>query len=134
MNGTNNTGKQSAHGMIWIDKSGQPGRYTGDLNHKGLAPHGRGIMHYDYGLIADGEWANGTLVATADNQYQGGSVALPPSHPSLPPGMATGSGVPSLTIMGGASSVVFHGGIGGGGPIYTNYTMMDHNRWNPNGS
>jgi len=125
MNGTNNTGKQSAHGMIWIDKSGQPGRYTGDLNHEGLAPHGRGVMCYDYGLIAEGEWVNGTLVTIG---------ALPPSRPSLPPGMAIGSGVSPPTITGGASSVVFHGGIGGGGPMYTNYTMMDQNRWNHNGS
>jgi len=111
--------------MIWIDKSGQPGRYTGDLNHEGLAPHGRGVMCYDYGLIAEGEWVNGTLVTIG---------ALPPSRPSLPPGMAIGSGVSPPTITGGASSVVFHGGIGGGGPMYTNYTMMDQNRWNHNGS
>ena len=90
-------------------------------------------MRYDYGLIAEGEWVNGTLVTIADNRYQGGSGALPPSRPSLPPGMVIGSGV-SPPITGGASPVVFHGGIGGGGPMYTNYTMMDQNRWNHNDS
>jgi len=98
--------KQSAHGMLWVDHSGQSGRYTGDLNDDGTSPHGRGIMKYDFGLIAEGDWVNGTLLSGGQTPsplaggMMGGTVApsimggtLAPGHPGM---------------IGGAS--VFHGG------------------------
>ncbi len=46
--------------MEWVDFIGEAGRYTGEVNnHK--VPHGWGIMKYDFGLIAEGEWVCGTL-------------------------------------------------------------------------
>lgn len=50
--------------MAWEDLSGQAGRYTGSLNTDGI-PHGRGVMRYDYGLVAEGEWVNGNLITNA---------------------------------------------------------------------
>jgi hypothetical protein len=52
--------KVNVRGMEWSDISGQSGRYSGEVN-KDRIPHGRGIMKYDYGLIADGRWVNGVL-------------------------------------------------------------------------
>ena len=66
-NGTTN-GKEFAHGMIWVNPfNGRSGRYTGDLNQQGL-PHGRGVMRYDFGLIAEGEWNNGQII---DDSFRG---------------------------------------------------------------
>lgn len=64
----NGNGKEFAHGMIWVNPfNGRSGRYTGDLNQHGM-PHGRGVMRYDFGLIAEGEWNNGQIID--DSSFQ----------------------------------------------------------------
>ena len=52
--------KTNVRGMEWTDLNGDSGRYTGEVNNDQL-PHGRGIMKYDFGLIAEGEFVNGVL-------------------------------------------------------------------------
>lgn len=86
-NGTT-TGKEFAHGMIWVNPfNGRSGRYTGDLNQHGM-PHGRGVMRYDFGLIAEGEWNNGQLI---DDSFQ-----CCPVPAALPAGSVGGNYFPSL--------------------------------------
>ena len=52
--------KTNVRGMEWTDLNGDSGRYTGEVNNDRL-PHGRGIMKYSFGLIAEGEFVNGVL-------------------------------------------------------------------------
>jgi len=47
-------------GLEWTDLSGGSGRYTGEVDNDQL-PHGSGIMKYDFGLIAEGDWVHGVL-------------------------------------------------------------------------
>jgi len=89
----NGSGAQSAHGMLWLDpNNGKSGRYTGELNAEGV-PHGRGVMRYDFGLIAEGEWVNGKIV---DSNFHGGVSTFPPHQ-----GIMMGG-----TILGGGASVM----------------------------
>ncbi|KAL7495046.1 hypothetical protein ACHAWT_003799 [Skeletonema menzelii] len=52
--------KLNVRGMEWVDLNGDEGRYTGEVNDDKV-PHGQGIMKYDFGLIAEGEWVYGVL-------------------------------------------------------------------------
>ena len=52
--------KNNVRGMEWMDLKGHSGRYTGEVN-QDQVPHGNGIMKYDFGLIAEGEWVRGVL-------------------------------------------------------------------------
>ena len=52
--------KSNVRGMEWMDFKGQSGRYTGEVNQDKI-PHGNGVMRYDFGLIAEGEWVRGVL-------------------------------------------------------------------------
>lgn len=52
--------KLNVRGMEWVDMNGDEGRYTGEVNNDKV-PHGQGIMKYDFGLIAEGEWVYGVL-------------------------------------------------------------------------
>ncbi|EJK48148.1 hypothetical protein THAOC_33080, partial [Thalassiosira oceanica] len=54
------SGKTNVRGMEWTDLNGDSGRYTGEVNNDQL-PHGKGIMKYGFGLIAEGDWINGVL-------------------------------------------------------------------------
>ena len=60
------TGKKSrdegchVYGMEWIDNFGMPGSYTGTVD-KDKLPSGTGVMKYDVGLVAEGEWIKGAL-------------------------------------------------------------------------
>ena len=54
-------GTSKVYGMMWIDRFGKAGQYTGDINEQSI-PHGKGIMKYDFGLIAEGEWVNGMII------------------------------------------------------------------------
>ena len=65
--------KKHAHGMVWVDQLGTPGRYTGNLNQEGV-PHGNGMMIYSTGLIAEGMWVNGRII---DDNLQGNPPSLP---------------------------------------------------------
>ena len=39
---------------------GQAGKYTGNVTDDDV-PHGTGVMRYDFGLVAEGEWRKGVL-------------------------------------------------------------------------
>lgn len=65
-------GNNTVHGMAWIDRFGKAGQYTGDVNEHSV-PHGKGLMKYDFGLIAEGEWVNGILI-DGGQQPVGGSA------------------------------------------------------------
>jgi hypothetical protein len=57
----NGTTKNHAHGMIWVDSQGNPGRYSGKMENG--VPHGVGVMTYSSdGLIAEGMWVHGRLL------------------------------------------------------------------------
>jgi len=52
--------KTNVRGMEWVDLNGDAGRYTGEVNNDKV-PHGKGMMKFDFGLIAEGEWVYGVL-------------------------------------------------------------------------
>ena len=86
----------NVRGMEWVDRNGDWGRYTGEVN-KDKIPHGRGIMKYSFGLIAEGEWVCGVLKENPqDRLIAAASLA---SHG----GASVISGVRSLGIGGGMS-------------------------------
>merc|ERR1712238_372179 len=85
-------GRKNARGMEWTDFNGSSGRYTGEVNNEGV-PHGKGIMKYSYGLIAEGEFNNGVLkegpqdriISEARSISAGGAGGM-----SIAPGMSVG--------------------------------------------
>jgi len=88
--------KTNVRGMEWVDLNGDSGRYTGEVN-KDQLPHGKGIMKYDFGLIAEGEWVNGVLKENPhDRMVAAASVA---------------SGGGALSVISGARSVALSGGM-----------------------
>eukprot|EP00956_Cyclotella_meneghiniana_P031892 scaffold85470_cov74-Cyclotella_meneghiniana.AAC.3 len=101
--------------MEWTDLNGDSGRYTGECNASEL-PHGYGVMKYDFGLIAEGEWNNGVLKENPQNRLIAG-MATPvamSSGRSIGPGMSVGPGAQGFSaaatvvgsVMGGAASVM----------------------------
>jgi hypothetical protein len=100
--------KNFVRGMEWIDFNGHSGRYTGAVNNDQI-PHGTGIMKYEYGLIAQGQWINGVLkegphdrmISAAASMGVGMSV-LGGSSKSIGPGMSVGPG-PGMSIGPGIS-------------------------------
>ncbi|KAL3800116.1 hypothetical protein HJC23_001037 [Cyclotella cryptica] len=90
--------KTNVRGMEWTDLNGDSGRYTGEVNSDKM-PHGFGVMKYDFGLIAEGEWNNGVLkegpqdrmISAAASMVSGArSVA---GSMSIGPGMSVGPGL-----------------------------------------
>ena len=61
--------------MEWTDLNGETGRYTGEVNNDRL-PNGRGIMKYNYGLIAEGEFVNGVLREGPQDRMMSGQPFL----------------------------------------------------------
>jgi len=126
--------KTNVRGMEWTDLNGDSGRYTGEVSEERL-PHGHGIMKYDFGLIAEGEWVNGVLKENPHDRLisaaasmgggrsvgggarsVGGGMSVGPM--SVGPGMSIGPGTPGF--VGGASVVgggvsVGPGSVFGGG-------------------
>jgi hypothetical protein len=95
------------YGMEWIDLTGMAGKYTGAVNGENI-PDGKGIMKYDFGLIAEGDWVKGVLNSGSQNGQMAGGATVIPGGSVVP-----GSGG---TVMGGAAG--FPGGmsvVGGGG-------------------
>ena len=84
--------KVNVRGMEWTDLNGQSGRYTGEVNSEEL-PHGNGIMKYDFGLIAEGEWNNGILKEGPGDRMMAAAQAGVGSGGTVAPGMAIGSGM-----------------------------------------
>ena len=96
--------KTNVRGMEWIDLNGDSGRYTGEVNANKL-PHGFGVMKYDFGLIAEGDWNNGVLkegpqdrlLSAAASMMSGarsigGGTSVGPGGMSIGPGMSVGPG------------------------------------------
>eukprot|EP00804_Cyclotella_cryptica_P017716 CCRYP_001163-RA/>CCRYP_001163-RA protein AED:0.05 eAED:0.05 QI:76/-1/1/1/-1/0/1/97/150 len=121
--------------MDWIDLRGMAGKYTGDVNEDSI-PDGKGIMKYDFGLIAEGEWMKGVLnIGSGYGQMAGGATIVPGGTiiPCGAGGTVVGGGMPGNgipggipVIRGGGMSVVSglgmmsingNGGMGGGIPI-----------------
>ena len=48
------------YGMEWVDRTGMVGKYTCqvDVNDD---PDGKGVMRYEFGLVAEGDWIEGVL-------------------------------------------------------------------------
>lgn len=57
----------SVEGMVWSDKFGKSGRYSGDVNAH-YVPNGMGSMQYDFGLTVEGRWVDGTLLSNDLNE------------------------------------------------------------------
>lgn len=100
-------GNVVVHGMAWIDRFGKAGQYTGDVNEHSN-PHGKGVMKYDFGLIAEGEWVNGVLIDGSQQPILGGAGGMAVAGGSVFPGGAT-------LGMGGISTV---------GPAFPQQPMM----------
>jgi len=121
--GHNALEKTNTRGMEWTDLNGDSGRYTGEVNDDQL-PHGRGIMRYDFGLIAEGEWNNGVLkegpqdrmIGVAAAMNGGQSVAPPGSGMSIGPG-ASGFTSAAISVLGGGGISVAPSTFGGGGSM-----------------
>jgi hypothetical protein len=90
--------------MEWIDLNGDSGRYTGEVN-SDKQPHGFGVMKYDFGLIAEGDWNNGVLkegpqdrmISAAQSMMSGarsvgGNMSAGPGGMSICAGMSVGPG------------------------------------------
>jgi hypothetical protein len=91
--------KTNVRGMEWTDLNGDKGRYTGEVN-KDELPHGRGIMKYDFGLMAEGEWVNGVLKENPHDRM----IAGVGGGMSVAPGMSGGMSVgPGMIGIGGMS-------------------------------
>eukprot|EP00984_Skeletonema_dohrnii_P016041 scaffold7039_cov153-Skeletonema_dohrnii-CCMP3373.AAC.2 len=93
----------NVRGMEWVDLNGDEGRYTGEVNNDKV-PHGKGIMKYDFGLIAKGEWFYGVL---KENPHDRVLSAVDLS--------ARGQGGDAVSVMSSARSL----GIGGGMSVGT---------------
>ena len=58
----------SVEGMLWSDKFGKSGRYSGDVN-ADYVPHGLGAMNYDFGLAMEGRWVDGTFLSNDLDEF-----------------------------------------------------------------
>jgi hypothetical protein len=100
-------GNNTVHGMAWIDRFGKAGQYTGDVNEHSV-PHGKGLMKYDFGLIAEGEWVNGILIDGGQQPVGGmGGMAVA--------GQTVMEGVPGGTVFPGMANATMVSGMGMGG-------------------
>jgi len=106
--------KTNVRGMEWTDLNGDTGRYTGEVNNDRL-PHGRGIMKYSYGLIAEGEWVTGILKEGPNDRMMSASVSMGGTGP-ISSGVSIASrqmsvGPLSVGPMSVASSLQYGGGM-----------------------
>jgi hypothetical protein len=128
--------KTNVRGMEWTDLSGGSGRYTGEVDNDQL-PHGSGIMKYDFGLIAEGDWVHGVLregpmdrLISAAAMNGGGSVApgMINSGMSVVPG-ASGYASGAVSVLGGGGAMsVAPMGFGGSmsvGPLPQQFISMN---------
>jgi len=128
--------KTNVRGMEWTDLNGDTGRYTGEVDDDQL-PHGSGIMKYDFGLIAEGDWVHGVLregpmdrMISAAAMSGGGSVApgMINSGMSVGPG-ASGYASGAVSVLGGGGAMsVAPMGFGGSmsvGPLPQQFMGMN---------
>ncbi len=98
--------KTNVRGMEWVDLNGDAGRYTGEVDNDNI-PHGKGIMKFDFGLIAEGEWVHGVLKENPQDR------ALSAAELN-----ARGQGADAVSVMSSARSL----GRGGGVSVGTGVT------------
>lgn len=126
------TGDQGTYvyGMEWVDHAGMSGKYTGHVDHK-ETPDGRGIMRYEFGLIAEGEWIKGVL---NDGQGMGAmgaaTVAAGGGMTVAGGGMTVAPGA-GMSVAGGAQTVVSGMGMmsvcgGGAGMMGAGFPRVGH--------
>jgi hypothetical protein len=84
--------KTNVRGMEWTDLNGDSGRYTGEVN-AGRLPHGFGVMKYDFGLIAEGDWSNGILKEGPQDRLIGAAASMMSGARSVGGGMSIGPGM-----------------------------------------
>jgi len=112
------TVKTNVRGMEWTDLNGDSGRYTGEVDNDEL-PHGSGIMRYDFGLIAEGDWVHGVLKEGPLDRMI--SAAAMNSGQSVAPGMPINSGMSvgpgAVGYAGSAVSVLGAGGMSVAPPV-----------------
>jgi len=96
--------------------NGDSGRYTGEVDNDEL-PHGSGIMRFDFGLIAEGNWVHGVL---KEGPLDRMTAAINVGQ-SVAPGMLINSGMSvgpgAVGYAGGAVSVLGAGGISVAPPL-----------------
>jgi len=114
-NDAHDNSKTNVRGMEWTDLSGDTGRYTGEVNSDRL-PQGRGIMKYDYGLIAEGDWVNGVLKEGPQDRMISAAASSGMSVGPMSVGGLVGMSVGPMSVGGlGGMSVgpMSVGGLGG---------------------
>ena len=107
------------YGMDWVDVMGRPGKYTGEVSSED-EPNGQGVMRYEMGLVAEGDWIKGVLNdgsgitrANAAATVAGG-MSVAPGGMSIAPGemsVAGGAGGGAMTVVSGLGMM----SIGGSG-------------------
>jgi hypothetical protein len=112
-------GNKTVHGMSWIDRFGKAGQYTGDVNEQSV-PHGMGMMRYDFGLLAEGEWVNGMLI---DSPQPGACLGVVGGMA----GQTIVGGMPGQTVFGGMANF---GGMTVMNPSYPQPMMMGNSMGN----
>ena len=95
--------KTNVRGMEWTDLNGDSGRYTGEVNSSKL-PHGFGIMKYDFGLIAEGDW-NGGILKEGPHDRLLSAAASTNGAMSVGGGMSVGPGLSVGQMSRGLGSV-----------------------------
>lgn len=101
----------TVYGMEWIDLCGMAGKYTGTVDGDNL-PDGKGIMKYDFGLIAEGEWIKGVLNGGSQNGQMAGGATVIPGGTVVPGagGTVMGGGFPGgMSVVGGGGMSVVSG-------------------------
>jgi hypothetical protein len=106
------------YGMDWADLRGQTGKYTGKVNADEV-PDGFGVMRYDFGLVAEGDWIKGVLNDNGPGMNMPGGMGVGGCSvaPSIHPGMTiTGSsdasvvsGLGMMSICGTGSGMMMMG-------------------------
>lgn len=114
----NGDGRRNVYGMEWVDLKGNCGRYTGSVNNDDT-PDGKGVMKYDFGLIAEGDWIKGRLndgqnpygmaAAGGATVVGGGTVALG-GQSVFGGGMSCVSGLGMMSIGGTGQMVMMNQG------------------------
>ena len=74
-------------GMSWTDLNGDDGVYTGEVN-RYQNPDGMGSMRYDYGMVVEGVWQDGTFIyseednSNSENDDDSPGVSIPSLYSS----------------------------------------------------